>query len=77
LDSRSYLPTVVAFSVHPDDDLQVNIPVEIRLAEYRSVQGIQVPFHVQKYVNGVLHTDFRIDAAAVNSGLRDSDFIVK
>ncbi len=74
LDSTSYLPLAIGFSVHPDDDMSTNIPVEIDFANYQAVSGIQVPFHFQKSFNGGVVLDVTITNAVFNSGLPDSLF---
>src|SRR5207249_6712151 len=42
LDPTSLLPLAIAFNVHPDDDMNTNIPMEIRFAKYQLVNGVQV-----------------------------------
>ncbi len=76
LAADSLLPTALTFSLHPDDDSNLDISVEIRFSDYRQVSGVLVPFRIQKYVNGGLVQDFFIDAVAVNSRPPDSDFAV-
>jgi hypothetical protein len=77
LDATSYLPLVVAFQTHPDVDLNLDIPVEIQFADYRLVNDIMVPFHIQKLLQGTLLLDIRLSNAVVNSGLSDSLFAVQ
>jgi hypothetical protein len=77
LDSASGLPVALAFSTHPDNNLLLDIPVEIRFSDYRSVNSAQVPFHVEKYLNNTLILDLHFDAATLNSGLPASDFQVQ
>lgn len=74
LDVTSLLPTALAFAVHPDDDVSRDLPVEIHFDNYQSVNGAQIPFHVQKFLNGTLQSDLTITTAIVNSGLPDSTF---
>jgi hypothetical protein len=38
LDAASFLPLVITFQVHPDDDMNANIPAEVRFANYQSVK---------------------------------------
>ncbi len=62
LDPATHLPVALAFNVHPDNNLLLDIPVEIRFSDYRPasgnvVAGLQtgssplVPFHIQKFLN--------------------------
>jgi hypothetical protein len=77
LDAGSYLPLVLAFQTHPDNDLNLDIPVEIQFADYRLVNGVKLPFHIQKFLQGTLLLDITLSGAAVNSGLSDSLFAVQ
>ena len=61
-------------NTHPDNNSLLNIPVEVDFSNYQSVNGIQVPYHIQKYLNGSLLLDMTIQTAALNSGLTVSAF---
>jgi hypothetical protein len=74
LDSSTFLPAAVRFNVHPDNDALVDIPIEIHFSDYRSVNGAQVPFHIQKFLNNGLVLDLQLENAVVNSGLSASEF---
>lgn len=74
LDPTSKLPLFETFNIHPDQDAKIDIPEEIRFADYRLIDGVQVPFHIQKLINGGLALDITITNATVNSGLTDSLF---
>ena len=74
LDSSTLLPAAITFNIHPDKNAALDIPVEIRFSEYRTVNGAEVPFHVQKFVNNSLFLDFEAQSATLNSGLAASDF---
>jgi hypothetical protein len=77
LDAATLLPVSVAFKVHPDKDMNTDIPTEILFANYRSVSGIQVPFHFQRMLNGGVILDVTVTSAALNTGLQDSSFILQ
>jgi hypothetical protein len=77
LDSQSYLPVAITFNIHPDTNGSSDIPVEIRYSGYRTVNGSQVPFHVQEYVQNGLTRDITITSATFNSGLTSSEFPVQ
>ena len=77
LDSTTLLPVAIAFSVHPDDNTMFDIPVEIRFSDYRSTNGVQVPFHIQKFLNNTLQLDLQIQTVTLNSGLASSTFSVQ
>jgi len=75
-DPATSLLAAVKFAIHPDTTAAIDIPVEVDFSDYRSVNGIQTPFHIQKSANGVLQLDITITSAIVNSGLQPADFAV-
>jgi hypothetical protein len=76
LDSTTFLPAAVTFNIHPDDNALLDIPIEIRFSDYRTVNGVQVPFHVQKFLNNGLVLDLQFETAVLNTGLAASQFQV-
>lgn len=77
LDQVSFLPLAVDFKIHPDTDVNTDIPVEILFANYRAVNGVQIPFHIQKMLNGGIVLDMNVTSAVVNSGLADTPFFLQ
>jgi hypothetical protein len=77
LDSTTFLPAAVTFDIHPDDDASLDIPIEIRFSDYRSVNGVQVPFHVERFLNNGLVLNLQFDTAVLNTGLNASNFQVQ
>jgi hypothetical protein len=67
----------MSFNIHPDNNLLIDIPIEVRFSEYRLVSGAQVPFHVQKLLNNGLILDLRFQTATLNTGLSAADFQVR
>lgn len=76
LDASTSLPVSVSFSTHPDADAGRDISVELQFSDYQAVNGAQVPFRIQKYVNGGLNLDFQLQKADLNSGLSVNSFSV-
>jgi hypothetical protein len=74
LDSSSLLPIAFVFNTHPDDDALTNILVEVEFSNYQRVNGVEIPFHIQKLLNGNLLLDLTVQTASLNSGLTDSAF---
>jgi hypothetical protein len=74
LDSTTLLPSTIDFTIHPDNNALLDIPVEVRFSDYRPVSGAQVPFHVQKYLNNSLILDFQATSVTFNSGLTAGSF---
>jgi len=50
----------------------LDIPVEIRYSNYQSVNGAQIPLHVEKYLNNTLAIDLQFQSPALNTGLTAS-----
>jgi len=74
LDPVSSLPLAIDFKVHSDSDMNVDIPVEIGFANYQRVSGVQVPFHIQRMLNGGVVLDATLTSATLNGGLADTLF---
>lgn len=77
LDAGSLLPIAFDFSIHPDNDGGLDIPVELLFSDYRSVNGAQIAFHVQKLLNNNLLLDLQFASAQVNGGLSASLFNIQ
>jgi len=75
LDPSTHLPVALAFNIHPDNNLLLDIPVEIRLSDYRAVNGVKVPFHIERYINGTLQLEITVANVVLNPGLSVSDFV--
>jgi hypothetical protein len=49
---------------------------ETYLADYRSINGMLVPFHQTVYINGQLDADLTFTSVNLNVGLADSEFAI-
>jgi hypothetical protein len=76
LDAITSLPVSVSFNTHPDNNAGRDFPVEIKFSDYRIVNGVQIPFHLQKYINGGLVLDLQFEKADLNTGLSSTAFTV-
>jgi hypothetical protein len=76
LDSTTLLPVALAFNIHPDGDALLDLPVEVRFSDYRSVNGVQVPFQIQKFLNNSLILDLQFQSVSLNTGLSATSFSV-
>lgn len=74
LDSTTFLPAALDFTIHPDNNELQDIPVEILFTGYSAVNGAQVPFHIQKFINNTLTLDLQAQSATFNSGLSVGSF---
>lgn len=70
LDSQTAIPRALAFATHADDDLEINIPVGIIFFDYRSVNGILVPFRVAESSNGTPLLQITISNAGLNNPIQ-------
>ncbi len=76
LDASSFLPVTFAFNVQSTDGSQT-ISLEVDFSNYQPLNGIQLPFRVQRYVAGNLGFDFTLTSAQLNLGLSDSLFTIQ
>jgi len=74
LDATTFLPVAITFNAHPDSDANINIAVEIDFSAYQSVNGVMVPFQIQKLINNGVVLDLTINSAKINQGLTAADF---
>lgn len=74
LDPNTNLPIALGFNTHPDNDAGLDLRVEIRFSDYRPVNGAQIPFRVQKFLNNTFILDLEFQSAALNSGVSASLF---
>jgi hypothetical protein len=74
LDSSTLLPAAITFNIHPDNNAALDIPIEVRFSGYRPVNGAQIPFRIQKFINNGLALDLQFETAVLNTGLPASGF---
>ena len=75
LDPTTLLPVSYLFNSHPDDNALLDIPTEIRYSSYQSVNGAQIPLHIQKYMNNMLAVDLQFGNPALNTGLTATQIV--
>ncbi len=76
LDVTTLLPAAITFNAHPDSNASTNLSVEIDFSNYQAINGIAVPTHIQRSLQGNVLVDMTISGAALNTGLPLSDFAV-
>jgi hypothetical protein len=74
LNPATLLPVALSFTTHPDSNALLDIPVQIQFSDYQNITGVQIPFHVQKFLNYSLSLDLQVQSAVLNSGLPSSSF---
>ena len=65
-DTSTLLPTVLRYRVHPDNGASVNIQIEIRYSDYRKIDGVEIPFLIQRYINGSLQLAIEVTSAQIS-----------
>ena len=76
LDATTLLPAAVTFNVHPDNNENANLLIEVDFSNYQQISGVVVPMHIQKYQQGTLMVDALLAGASFNTGLPLSLFTV-
>jgi hypothetical protein len=66
LDPTSLLPAVLTYSIRPDNGAPIPIAIEIHYSNYQAINGVQIPFTIQRYVNGSLQLEIAVSSAQVN-----------
>jgi hypothetical protein len=65
-DPTTLLASVLTYHIHPDNGAQVSIPIEVHYSNYQKVSGVEIPFTIQRYVNGSLQLELEISSAQIN-----------
>lgn len=63
LDPQTSRPLAFDFTAHPDNNSSVDIAVEIQFSNYTQVNGVWLPFTVQRFVNSSLVLTLQIQSA--------------
>jgi hypothetical protein len=63
LDPASALPVRLRYNSHPDSDANLDLPTEIRYSDYHLVNGVQIPFRIEKYLNHSLILEITVQSA--------------
>lgn len=66
LDATTHLPIDLKYTIHPDSNSSVNLQVEVRYSNYQNVSGVELPMHIERYVNGSLQLSIDVASAVVN-----------
>jgi hypothetical protein len=65
-DPQTLLPSILEYSIHPDGNDLRSIGVRVVFSDYRSVSGLMLPFHIDKYVNHSLQLTLSVSNAVAN-----------
>lgn len=66
LDPSSFLPAVLSYSIRPDNGAPIPIAVEIHYSNYQTINGVKIPFTIERYINGTLQLEIAVTSAQVN-----------
>jgi len=61
-------------SAFAEGDMNSTFTEEVYLADYRSVNGLMVPFHQTVIIDGKVDSDVTFGSVSLNVGLLDSEF---
>ncbi len=64
IDPVSFLPRLLAYSIHSDSGSAV-ISVEIRFSNYQRMAGLMIPTHIERRLNGSPEYTIDITQASV------------
>jgi hypothetical protein len=65
-DPASLLPEVLSYQVHPDNGALVQVPIEIRYSNYQKTGGIEIPYIIQRFVNGSLQLEIDVTTVQIS-----------
>lgn len=58
--------TALEYNLHPDGDDVRSIPVTVIFSDFRIVNGFTVPFHIDRYANGVKQLSVQANTVSAN-----------
>ena len=64
LNPQTLMPVVFDFTAHPDTDAGTDIPIEVTFSNYTQVNGLWIPFTVERYVNTTLSLELQIQSVS-------------
>jgi hypothetical protein len=62
----SLLPQVLKYEVHPDNGAAVLVPIEIRYSNYQKTNGVEIPYTIQRFVNGSLQLEIDVTSVQIS-----------
>ncbi len=75
LDATTLLPVAITFNAHPDN-ASTNLLIEVDFFNYQVFNGVVVPTHIQRSLQGNVVVDISISGAFFNTGLPLSNFTI-
>ena len=66
LEPTTMLPVVLEYKVHPDNGASIPISIEAHYSNYQDVNGVKIPFLIQRSVNNSLQLEITVTSAQIN-----------
>ena len=64
-DPSSLLPQTLTYQLHPDNGAAVLAPIQIRYSNYQKTNGVEIPYTIQRFVNGSLQLEIDVTSAQI------------
>lgn len=74
IDPQTFQVVATLDMGHPDDIAQVDFPHQMLFTDYRTINGILVPFSITERVAGQTTWTIQLSQITFNNGLGDTDF---
>jgi len=74
LDSQTFLVTQLVYTLHALSDLKFTAPVTVKYEDYRTVQGVQVPFKVTNLMGANVVSTQIVTSVNFNVPVTDATF---
>lgn len=65
-DPQTLRPASIEFDQHADNNLKHALNVRVVYSNYQLVEGLPIPFQIDRYVNNALQLSIAIDHASIN-----------
>ena len=76
IDQLSGMATKTEYFLFAENDPDEKAKVETYFSDFRSINGVWVPFHQMTYEDGKLAEDLVLTSVAFNAGVSDTEFTV-
>jgi hypothetical protein len=74
VDVQTFLVTKTQSYVFSPEAIENRSPAEMYYSDYRSINGLLVPFQISRYISGEKYCDITFNTVTTNVGLTDADF---
>jgi len=64
-DPQTFLPSSLEYAIHPDNNDLQSLDVKVVFSDYRSVSGVMLPFHIEKYIQRSLQLKLDISNTSI------------